>query len=295
MHLQSLISSHRSVPHMTIREALLWARGQLHRSPAPHTDARLLLQHVLQVGHTHLAAHPEQTLSGAQTQQFRALVARAKQLEPIPYITGETTFYGLNFIVTPDVLIPRPETEHLVQAAIEWAESRDVRQIVDVGTGSGCIAVVLARRLPVADVLALDSSPAALNVARRNVRRHGVAHRVHLQHSSLLEDTEQPVDLIAANLPYVSDAEWTALDDGVKWYEPAGALRGGPDGLDLVHRLLQQARPLLRPNGAIFLEIGWRQGDAARQLAQTHFPAARITLKPDYAGHDRLVIIDTTK
>lgn len=279
---------------MTIRESLQWARERLTHSPSPHADARLLLQHVLQAGHTYLAGHPEESLSEDQVAQFRTLVARAEQKEPIPYIIGETTFYGLDFIVSPDVLIPRPETEHLVQAAINWAAGRDAPTLVDVGTGSGCIAITLARHLPGAEVLAIDVSREALAVARRNVLRHGVIDHIQLIHGSLLEKVSQPVDLIAANLPYVSDVEWTTLDDSVKWYEPAGALRGGPEGLDLIQRLLQQARPQLRPGGAIFLEIGWRQGGPTLELAQTYFPAARITLKADYAGHDRLVIIHTS-
>jgi len=278
---------------MTIREALQWARSQLPASPTPHEDARLLLQHVLGASHTYLAAHPEQELAAAQEQQYRTLVARAVRLEPIPYITGEASFYGLDFIVTPDVLIPRPETEHLVEAATAWAKTHAARRIVDVGTGSGCIAVLLAQGLPQADILAIDVSQAALAVARRNVQRHR-AGRIRIQQGTLLESVDNPVDLIVANLPYISDPEWTALDDGVKWYEPVAALRGGPDGLDLIRRLLQQAVPLLRPGGAIFLEIGWRQGDAARELAQTFFPAARIVVRADYAGHDRLVIIDTS-
>lgn len=278
---------------MTIREALQWARVRLRGSPTPHVDARLLLQHVLRVARSYLAAHPEQPLTDVQVEQFRDFVGRAEKSEPIPYIIGETVFYGLEFLVTPDVLIPRPETEHLVQTARDWAVGHSVQRIVDVGTGSGCIAVALARHLPTVEVLALDVSSAALDVARRNVQRHGLEKRVRLLHSALLEKVAQGVDLIAANLPYVSDTEWTVLDDGVKWYEPAGALRGGPDGLDIIRRLLQQARPLLRPSGAIFLEIGWRQGKSAVQLAQTYYPTARVTLKQDYAGHDRLVIIET--
>ncbi len=279
---------------MIIREALLWARRQLQASPTPHEDARLLLQHALEAGHTFLAAHSEQALTAEQEHLFRALVARARQLEPIPYITGEAPFCGLEFIVTPDVLIPRPETEQLVEGAIARAATHPTKSLVDVGTGSGCIAVVLARRLEQTDILATDVSAAALDVARRNALRHGVVDRVKFHQGKLLEALDAPVDLVVANLPYVSDSEWTALDDAVKWYEPVGALRGGPDGLDLIHRLLHQVRPLLRPNGAVFLEIGWRQGDAARQLARTLFPAARITVEPDYAGHDRMVIIDTS-
>jgi release factor glutamine methyltransferase len=263
---------------MTIREALQWARARLQASPTPYEDARLLLQHVLQAGHTTIAAHSERALSAEQEEHFRTLVARAERLEPIPYITGEAAFYGLDFSVTPDVLIPRPETEHLVEAALGWAERHPVERIADVGTGSGCIAVVLAQRLPHADITAIDVSQEALAVARQNVQRHGVAYSF---------------DIMVANLPYISDAEWTAVDDGVKWYEPVGALRGGPDGLDLIRHLLLQARPLLRPSGALFLEIGWRQGSAARKLARETFPLAQITVQTDFAGRDRLLVIVT--
>lgn len=278
---------------MSIREALQWARERLQASPSPYEDARILLQHVLSAGHAYIAAHPEQALMPAQEEEFRAFVTRAEKLEPIPYITGKATFYGLDFAVTPDVLIPRPETEHLVDEAMAWAQEHAAPFIVDVGTGSGCIAVLLARRLPQGHIVAVDVSRAALDVARRNVQRHHVAQRIDLRQGMLLDGIEQPIDLIVANLPYISDPEWTVVDDAVKWYEPVTALRGGPDGLDLIRRLLQQARMHLRPGGAIFLEIGWRQGDAAREMAQTFFPEAQITVKPDYAGRDRLVTIDT--
>lgn len=278
---------------MTIREALGWARERLRASPTPYEDARMLLQHVLNEGHTYLVANPERELSAAETGAFRAYVRRAEASEPIPYITGEADFYGLIFTVSPAVLIPRPETEQLVDEAVAWAEERETPLIVDVGTGSGCIAVLLARRLPLARIVAVDVSQAALEVAQGNCERYGVAERIGLRQGTLLESIEEPIDLIVANLPYISDAEWTVLDDAVKWYEPVTALRGGPDGLDLIRRLLQQSKTRLRPGGAIFLEIGWRQGDAAREMAQTFFPEAHITVKLDYAGRDRLVAIDT--
>lgn len=279
---------------MTIREALRWARDRLGASPTPYEDARILLQHVLNVGHTYIAANRDRELSATEEDKFYALVKRAEKLEPIPYITGEADFYGLEFAVTPDVLIPRPETELLVDEVVAWAREGTAPLIVDVGTGSGCIAVLLARRLAQARIVAVDVSQAALDVARRNMERHGVDQRIDLRETTLLEGIEKPIDLVVANLPYISDAEWTALDDAVKWYEPVTALRGGPDGLDLIRRLLRQAKERLRPGGAIFLEIGWRQGDAAREVAQTYFPEAQITVKLDYAGRDRLVAIDTS-
>lgn len=277
---------------MTIREALQWARQELKESPTPAGDARLLLQHVLQVNRSHLVAHREEALPNDRERLFRRLVARAQQHEPIPYITGEAPFYGLDFIVTAAVLIPRPETELLVQAAIEWAEERGAERVVDVGTGSGCIAVTMARHLPAASVEATEISTDALVVARRNAERHGVAERIDFHHGSLLEPIDGKVDAIIANLPYVSDAEWTALPDGVKWYEPAGALRGGADGLALIRELLTQARSRLQAGGALFLEIGWRQGRDAEALTRAIFPEADVDVLPDHAGHDRLLVVE---
>ena len=278
---------------MNIQEALQWGQRQLGASPTAAADSRLLLQYVLAVSRSYLAAHGERPLTAPQVQRLAVLLARAQQGEPVPYLTGRMPFYDLDFVVTPAVLIPRPETEQLVAAALAWAQETGARALVDVGTGSGCIAVTLARHLPHARVQASDVAPAALAVARHNARRHGVTERITFHLGSLLEPVRGTPDLIVANLPYVAGDEWTVLDDGVKWYEPAGALRGGSDGLDLIRKLLRQARTRLRPGGAIFLEIGWRQGPAAQQLACSIFPASRVTVKPDYAGHNRIVAIET--
>ena len=202
---------------MTIHEALQWARQELSDSPTAAGDARLLLQHVLQVSRSHLVTHREEALRAGEEQLFRRLVSRAGRCEPIPHITGEAPFYGLDFIVTPAVLIPRPETELVTQMAIEWAAERGAVVAVDVGTGSGCIAVTLARHLPDTRIEATEISREALDVARRNAERHGVAARIGFHHGSLLDPVGGKVDLIVANLPYVSDAEWTTLADGVKW------------------------------------------------------------------------------
>jgi release factor glutamine methyltransferase len=170
-------------------------------------------------------------------------------------------------------------------------QARPAPCVVDVGTGSGCIAITLARHLADATVIATDISAAALDVAQQNAARHGVAERISFRQGPLLQPLGETPDVIAANLPYVGDDEWTALDGGVKWYEPAVALRGGPTGLELVGHLLQQARSRLARDGALFLEVGWRQGAAAQQLAQEQFPRAQIELLADYAGHDRILVI----
>ncbi|MBP8948789.1 MAG: peptide chain release factor N(5)-glutamine methyltransferase [Candidatus Promineofilum sp.] len=277
---------------ITIRQAWRDGRAQLHRSPSPALDARLLLAHALGRDHAYLVAHDDELLSAEQAAAFAQLLARAAADEPIPYLTGRAPFYGQEFAVAPAVLIPRPETEQLVEVAIGWARRRGRLRVADVGTGSGCIAVTLARHLPAAEVAAVDVSAAALAVARSNAERLAPG-RVALVRGDLLAAFGPGLDLIAANLPYVTRQEWTALADGVKSYEPALALDGGTDGLDAIRALLPQAAERLRPGGLVLLEIGWRQGEAAAALARAAFPAARIAVRPDFAGHDRLVVIET--
>ncbi len=276
---------------MTIGQALRWGSQQLaSASPTPDLDARLLLQHVLQVSHAYLVAHADEELTAVAHRHYLDLLARAAQKEPIPYIIGHAPFFGLEFAVTPDVLIPRPETEQLVELAIAWAQSRGAVQIVDVGTGSGCIAISLAVHLPQAQITAVDVSAAALRIAQQNARRLA-PDRIQFCLGSLLSPLSHPVDLIVANLPYVSDPEWPYLDDGVKLHEPATALRGGADGLTIIAQLLHQAVNQINSNGLILLEIGWQQGRAAQALAQAVLPQARIQVLPDLAGHDRVVHI----
>jgi release factor glutamine methyltransferase len=277
---------------ITIRQAWRDGRAQLHRSPSPALDARLLLAHVLGRDHTYLVAHDDEPLTAAQAAAYGQLLTRAAADEPIPYLIGVAPFYGQTFAVSPAVLIPRPETEQLVEAAIAWGRGRGPLLAADVGTGSGCIAVTLAGHLPAAEVVAVDVAAAALAVARANAARLAPG-RVALVRGDLLAAFGPGLDLIAANLPYIGRQEWTELPDGVKSYEPALALDGGADGLDAIRALLPQAAERLRPGGLVLLEIGWRQGAAAATLARDAFPAAHVELRPDFAGHDRLVAIQT--
>lgn len=275
---------------MNISEALVYGRFHLPSSPEP--DARLLLQHTLNRPHSYLLAHADNLLTPAQETMYRQLVERAMRHEPIPYILGYAPFYGLEFVVNSAVLIPRPETEQLVETVVQWAKPKGAVKVVDIGTGSGCIAVTLARLLPQASIGAVDISGEALVVAQQNGRIHAPG-RIQFHQGSLLLPLNAPVDAIVANLPYVTDSEWTQLDDGIKLYEPATALQGGPDGLDVIRELLTQATTRLKPGGAIFLEIGWQQGQKTKELGEFYFPQAHIEVLTDFSGHDRIVTIYT--
>ena len=285
---------------LTIREALAYGRGQLQSSDSPALDARLLLEHVLQVNHTYLIAHDEHQLAKHQAATYRRLVRRAALREPVPYLTGWAPFYGRRFKVSPSVLIPRPDTEFLVERALDWikagpgsawAGNQSGPLIVDVGTGSGCLAISLALETEIGQIAAVDISAAALTIARQNAEHFGVAERVTFHQGSLLAPIAGRPDLIVANPPYIADPEWTAVDDGIKWYEPDIALKGGPDGLAVIRQLLTEAAQRAAPGGAILCEIGWQQGAAAQELARLFFPQATVEILSDYGGRDRLLAI----
>jgi release factor glutamine methyltransferase len=261
---------------------------------SPRFDAELLLAHVLGTNRAAILARPEQQLTPKQLTRFRDFVARRGNREPLAYIVGHREFFGLDILVDHRVLIPRPETELLVEHALDIASHMAASlPIADVGAGSGAIAVSLAMQLPEATLYALDHSAEALELVAENARRYHVADRVRCLHSDLLSALPGPVDLITANLPYVTTDEWRALAPEIHNYEPRSALDGGPDGLDLISRLLATAQAYLRPAGAILLEIGAGQGVAATALAHTHFPQARVKLVQDYAGLDRLLAVET--
>jgi release factor glutamine methyltransferase len=274
------------------------ARDLLRAAPnarLPRLEAELWLAHILGVSRTRLLAHLDDPVPPEQEADFRAGLTRLAAGEPLPYLTGRTEFYGLEFTVTPATLIPRPETEHLVDAALARIEKPGAgTTVTDVGTGSGCVAIALAVHRPALRLYALDISPAALEVAERNAHRHGVADRIDFRSGHLLAPLRGvQVDLIVANLPYVSDHEWSELPVGVRDYEPAGALRGGPEGLVLIRELLKAAPGVLWPDGTILLEIGAAQGPDALAVARASLPAtARMTLHSDYAGRDRILIAD---
>jgi release factor glutamine methyltransferase len=255
----------------------------------PRLEAEVLLGHVLETSRTGLMAHPERPLTTDQAERYETLVRRRASDYPLPYLTGRAEFYGLEFEVTPEVLIPRPETETLVDLAL----AHEPTYVVDVGTGSGCIAVSLAVHLPQATVYGIEISPAALAIARRNVERHGVVRRVRLMVGDVLSPRPGPVDLVVANLPYVPTGQCASLPASVRDHEPWLALDGGPDGLAIIRRLLAQVPGVLRPRGGLLVEIGADQGKAASRLARTYFPRAEVRVHPDWAGRDRVLEVRT--
>jgi release factor glutamine methyltransferase len=279
---------------MLVDEALAQAAIRLRNEgvESPRLDAELLLAHVLGMNRAAILARPERQLTPKQLTRYRDLIGRRGAREPLAYIVGHREFFGLDFAVDPRVLIPRPETELLIEQALRLARQLMAPpQIADVGAGSGGIAVALATHLPEASVYALDDSPGALIVAAANAHRHGVASQVRCLQGDLLDPLSGPVDLITANLPYVTTGEWESLPPEIRDYEPRDALDGGPDGLALIRRLLARANSYLRPGGAILLEIGASQGGAVSTLAHQHFPKGSVQLHQDYAGLDRLVVV----
>ncbi len=282
-----------------IQDALLWATERLAAAgcETPRLDAEVLLCECAGVERAFLLAHATDAVPADAWPRFQAWIARREKREPLAYITGHREFYGMDFAVTPAVLVPRPETEHVVDEVLALARARhrggQPILIADVGTGSGAIAIALAAHLPHAQVCALDASREALEVAWRNAERHGVLTRMCLVQSDLLEHLPWAVDILVANLPYVADDEWPALAPEIRFHEPVQALRGGRNGLDLIRRLLAQAPARIRPGGAVVLEIGAGQAPEVRRAAQAVFPNAHIRVVQDYAGLDRVVVVQT--
>ncbi len=265
-------------------------------SDTPDLDASVLIAHVLNKPRTWILAHPELTLTAEQQKQLNDALKQLEEGEPFPYVLGHWEFFGLDFDVTPDVLIPRPETELLVEKAIIWLQESPVRRtIADIGTGSGAIAVSLAFNVPDAELLATDISPKALQVAKRNAEKHGAANRIEFIECDLLptrskiQHRKSQIDLLCANLPYIPTKTLSQLP--VFGREPTLALDGGADGLDLFRRLLNMAPEWLAPNALILLEIESTLGIQVLNLAYDMFDQVQIHLHQDLTGRDRLMEI----
>lgn len=259
-------------------------------------DASVLIAHIMDKPRAWVAAHPELTLTAEQQEKLEESLARLESGEPLPYVLGRWEFFGMEFDITPDVLIPRPETELLVEKAIAWLQQSKVRRTVaDVGTGSGVIAISLAINIPDAKILATDISPAALQVAQKNARKFNVASRINFVECDILPpcpaslSTEDRFDLLCANLPYIPTETLRSLP--VYGREPALALDGGADGLDLFRKLMRVAPDWMASNSLILLEIESTLGVQAFNTAYDMFSQAEIHLHKDLAGRDRLLEI----
>ena len=279
---------------MTLKQVLHRAREVLATNSIEDAslEGEILLRHALNVDRVRLYSERDHELSTEQEKGFWHLIQRRLSGEPAAYIIGHREFYGLDFYIDRRVLIPRPETELLVETALKLAQTRTIAAIADIGTGCGAIAISLALNLPRIKIYASDISADALEVARINCQKHGVVDRIQLLHGDMLEPLPEPVDLITANLPYVTKGEISR--SGLADFEPRIALDGGTDGLDKIKQLCGQARDKLGAQGCILLEIGQGQSRAVTSLIQRCFPSASVEVIPDLQGIERIVSLCLT-
>ncbi len=301
VYLSSQLRTATSVKLMadwTIQKLLNWVTKYLTSKnvDSPRLSAELLLSYVLGLKRIELYTQFDKTVTKKQLDKLHNLVERAGQDEPVAYLVGKTEFYSLELDITPDCMIPRPETELLVERAIEFLRTRDGGQFVcDLCTGNGCIAAAIACNFPNCKIIATDISDSALTVTARNIEKHQLKNRVKL----LCGDLFGPIvpyldtgkfDLIVCNPPYVSAPEFDKLSRNVKDYEPRIALFAGDDGLDVYRRIIEEADPFLKTNGALMLEVGYNQGQSVRELLEKASCFADIAVEKDYQTNDRIVI-----
>lgn len=282
----------------TAAEALRLGTGALRLAGVadPEIEAEVLLRHALGLSRAHLFVRLHDPLPPAEEGRYQDLLQRRRGHVPMAYLTGFREFYGMDFAVGPGVLIPRPETEHVVEEALrlghELLQRQDRVTLVDVGTGSGVIALAVAKNLPALRVLAIDVSAGALAQADFNAKRLRLAGRVTFLRGDLLEPLHELVDVIVANLPYIPSEVIPTLQPEVRDHEPRLALDGGPDGLDLIGQLLAQAPRRLRDgHGSIILEIGHDQAEALRCLASELLPGCEMRMVCDLAGIERVAVV----
>ena len=282
---------------LDVRSALREAMARLSAAAVPShaLAAELLLMHALGRERAWLYAHPEFGLDPGLVEKYFALVARRVSGEPTQYLTGKQEFWGMEFEVTPDVLIPRPETEHVIEVALERigaASKNDALRVADVGTGSGCIAVALARELPRAEIFATDISAAALGVARRNAARHGIAERIRFVETNLLDAFGGGLhrfDLIVSNPPYIRRGDEFALQREIRKHEPEIALFASDDGLAAYSPLIRDAANSLRTGGILVLELGYNSLTGVRELLESAGSWSDIRVANDLAGIPRVI------
>ncbi len=285
----------------TVRRLLEWTPGFFAKKGVdqPRLAAELLLSHVLGIARIQLYTGYDKVVGENHLAQFRDLVKRAGEQEPIAYLTGKAHFFSMEFTVNRDVLIPRPDTETLVENVLQTLRHQpglESPRVLDLCTGSGCIAAAVAKSLKAGVVIAIDISPAAANVAKKNIADLGLSDRVSVEVGDLFEPIARmtdarPFDLILANPPYIASDQLAGLDKSVRDYEPMQALDGGPDGLVIHRRILAKAADHLTASGRIFLEIAFDQGAAAREMA-AEFPAfGDVRILKDFGGRDRVLAL----
>lgn len=281
----------------TIEALVVWVRRTLEQAGVETAaqESRWLVAHALGLESHHLASKAQEPVSAEQWAHAVSLASRRAAREPLQYILGTQEFCGLEFQVSPAVLIPRPETEVLVQEAVRAVDLDKESVLVDVGTGSGCVAVALATILENARIVAVDRSPQALAVAKGNAERHAVAEKIEWMESDLLSALRERgmagmVDIIVSNPPYIAEADWAGLQPEVREFEPRSALFSGPTGTEFHERLLCESKEFLVPGGTLVMEIGQGQCAAVRQMAERIGGYAPLRVVEDEAGIERVVI-----
>ncbi len=276
---------------ITISQALYQSVETLNKiSYTPNLDAQILLANTLEKPRAWVISHPEVELSFSENSRFQDGINSLVEGIPLPYIIGKWEFYGLEFIVTPETLIPRPETELMVELALEWlGKHQGRRSAADVGTGSGCIAVAIAKNSPDVSFIASDISHSALRIARKNSVQHGVNERINFLQADLMSPISHQFDLICANLPYIPSQRLPTLK--IHGHEPDTALNGGKDGMEFISELLVTSSTYTQPGALLLIEIDSSQGRKFQSAAKNLFPYAEISLHTDLAHHDRLVKI----
>jgi len=279
---------------MKVKEAINKAKEKLlnNRVEDAWLESELLLRHALKIDRVRLYQEFNRSLTAKEEAVFWRMVDRRSMGEPSPYITGSREFYGQKLYVNPSVLIPRPESELLVDRALHIAREHPIARVAEIGTGSGAIAIALALNIPGVTVYATDISLPALEVARLNCRTHGVTNRVFLLAGDMLDPLPATVDLIVANLPYVPDSELARL--GLADFEPMEALNGGLDGLEKLRKLCGEVGSRLAPGGFLLLEVGEGQAIKVTKLLRQCFPVARLDVTSDLAEIDRVVELSLT-
>ena len=289
----------------TVRKLLQWTPEFFQKKglDQPRLSAELLLSHVLKVPRISLYTDYERVLNESQLTTYRELVRRAATDEPIAYLTGRAHFFNLEFEITRDVLIPRPDTETLVESVLQTVRHRgglEAPRVLDLCTVSGCVAAAIEQNLKTPNVVAVDISPAAVAVAKRNIESLKLIDRVTIEQGDLFEPISKlvdprPFDIIVANPPYIATAQMATLDASVRDYEPAIALDGGEDGLTIHRRILEGAPAHLMPNGLVFLEIAFDQGPAAKEMAAGYDAFEDVRLMKDYGGRDRVLAMQSKR